>query len=169
MLDPEIKLRKFEPKDLEEVMYINKTCLPENYPSYFFMDHFRRFPDIFLVAEINGRIVGYIMCRIETSLLDLRHFSWGKRGHTISIAVLPQYRRRGIGYALVSNALKAMSKTYGAKECYLEVRVSNTPAINLYRKLGFEVQRVIKGYYADGEDAYMMVKKLQNNSLEKSE
>jgi ribosomal-protein-alanine N-acetyltransferase len=49
---------------------------------------------------------------------------------------------------------------YNAKQCYLEVRVTNTPAVNLYKKLGFPVTRTIKGYYADGEDAYVMTKKL---------
>ena len=159
-MQPNIKLRPFEPKDLEQVMYINRTCLPENYPSYFFMDHFKRFPETFLVAEDRGVIVGYIMCRIETGLLSFKPLGILKRGHTISIAVLPEYRRRGIGYALVSKALEAMAVKYGAKECYLEVRVSNTPAINLYKKLGFEIKKIIKGYYADGEDAYLMVKKL---------
>jgi len=49
---------------------------------------------------------------------------------------------------------------YKATECYLEVRVSNTPAINLYSKLGFMIVKIMKGYYADGEDAYVMARKL---------
>jgi len=42
----------------------------------------------------------------------------------------------------------------------LEVRGSNLPAVSLYRKMGFEVMRTIRGYYADGEDAYVMARKL---------
>jgi ribosomal-protein-alanine N-acetyltransferase len=49
---------------------------------------------------------------------------------------------------------------YKAKECYLEVRASNVPAVNLYKKIGFEIIRTITGYYADGEAAYMMARKL---------
>jgi ribosomal-protein-alanine N-acetyltransferase len=49
---------------------------------------------------------------------------------------------------------------YGAKQCYLEVRVTNEEAIGLYKKLGWEVTRSIRGYYADGEDAYVMSTKL---------
>ena len=154
-----IKLRRFKPTDLDRVIYINRLCLPENYPSYFFMDLFERFPETFIVAEENGEVVGYIMCRIETGLLSFRSFGLARRGHVISIAVLPAYRNRGIGYALVSKALEAMS-LYGAKECYLEVRVSNKPAINLYRKLGFEIKKIIRGYYADGEDAYIMSREI---------
>jgi len=62
----------------------------------------------------------------------------------------------GIGEALLKEALRAMAEYYSVKECYLEVRVSNLPAISLYKKLGFEVERIIKGYYADGENAYLM-------------
>ena len=49
---------------------------------------------------------------------------------------------------------------YGAKECYLEVRRGNTEAVKLYERVGFRVTRTMHKYYADGEDAYQMVKKL---------
>ncbi|MEM3536226.1 MAG: ribosomal protein S18-alanine N-acetyltransferase [Candidatus Bathyarchaeia archaeon] len=149
------QLRKFNMNDLQSVMYINRVCLPENYTDYFFIDLYRRFPETFIVAEDNGKIVGYIMCRIE---LGLSNFGLGglmKKGHIVSVAVLPNYRRKGVGQALIVKAMEGM-KLYNAKQCFLEVRVTNTPAINLYKKLGFQVTRTIHGYYADGEDAYVM-------------
>ncbi len=147
-------LRDFRPEDLEAVIYINRTCLPENYSHHFFMSIHRSYPDLFLVAEADGRIVGYIMCRIERSF-------WGRRkGHVISIAVLPEHRRRGIATALMKEALSRMAERYGATECYLEVRVSNKPAISLYEKLGFRKADTIPHYYLDGEDAYLMKKSL---------
>jgi len=82
-----------------------------------------------------------------------------KRGHVISIAVLPKHQRQGVGYALMQEAMKAMLH-YNAKECYLEVRTSNIPAVDLYKKMGFDIARTIRGYYADGEDAYIMSRKL---------
>lgn len=45
----------------------------------------------------------------------------------------------------------------GATVVKLEVRVSNDPAIRLYRSVGFESARRIPGYYGNGEDAYIMV------------
>ena len=99
------------------------------------------------------------MCRIEVGLPNLGRLGLTRKGHVVSIAVLPQYRRKGIGQALMVQALKNMEK-YKAKECFLEVRVSNTPAINLYKKLGFTVVRTIHSYYVDGEDAYVMARKL---------
>jgi len=56
---------------------------------------------------------------------------------------------------LMKKAIEGMLQ-YSAKQCYLEVRVTNAPAINMYRKLGFEITRTIKGYYADNEDAHVM-------------
>jgi ribosomal-protein-alanine N-acetyltransferase len=145
--------------DLQKVIHINRVCLPENYTDYFFIELHQRFPETFIVAEENGEVVGYIMCRIE---LGLSNFGFGglqKKGHIVSVAVLQQHRRKGIGKALVSQALENM-RLYNAKQCFLEVRVTNTPAIELYKKLGFEITRTIHGYYSDGEDAYVMTRKL---------
>ena len=153
------KLRKFGMSDLNAVMEINRVCLPENYSQFFYVDLFRRFPETFLVAEENEKVAGYIMCRIEVGLGDIGFSGLKKRGHVVSVAVLPEHRKKGVGEALVSSAMDAM-RTYNAKQCYLEVRVSNDPAVKLYEKLGFEVTRTSQSYYADGEDAYIMTKKL---------
>lgn len=152
------KLRKFNVADLKRVKYINQTCLPENYTDYFFIDLHRRFPDTFIVAEENG-VIGYIMCRIEKGLSNFIFHGLIKKGHIVSVAVLPPYRRKGIGKALVLKALEAM-QSYKAKQCFLEVRVTNKPGISLYKNLGFQVNRTIRGYYADGEDAYVMTKNI---------
>lgn len=152
-MERKFTIRRFRPEDLNQVMYINQVCLPENYSTYFFIDLYTNFPETFIVAEEDNRIVGYIMCRIESGFSG---FGPTKRGHVISIAVLPGYRRKGIGEALLKEALQAMVNYYGVKECYLEVRVSNSPAINLYKKVGFKIEKTIKGYYADGENAYLM-------------
>lgn len=152
-------LRLFKPADLERVIRINKLCLPENYSSLFYMDLYERFPKTFVVAEEDGEVVGYVMCRIETPFPGVGLFRIAKRGHVISIAVLPNCRRRGVGFALMKEAMKAMVE-YDAKECVLEVRTSNTAGVGLYRKMGFRVKRTIRGYYADGEAACVMGRKL---------
>lgn len=138
-------------------MEINRSCLPENYNHAFFLMLYYRFPKTFLVATASNIVVGYVMCRIELGLSERQRFNLTKKGHIVSLAVLPEFREKGVGNDLVSNALKGMTG-YGAKESYLEVRVSNIPAINLYEKLGFAVVRTKRSYYKDGEDAYIMAK-----------
>jgi ribosomal-protein-alanine N-acetyltransferase len=125
------------------------------------MELYESYPETFIVAEENGGIVGYIMCRIESGVPGLNFL--GKKGHVVSIAVLPQHQRKGIGSALLQEAMRNM-KHYKAKECYLEVRISNEAAISLYKKLGFRITRTLHGYYADGEAAYIMTKKLAQSS-----
>jgi ribosomal-protein-alanine N-acetyltransferase len=153
------KLRKFKPDDLQSVMNINRYCLPENYMDFFFMDLHKRFPETFIVAEEDGKIVGYIMCRIEVGLASYGLGGLIRKGHVVSIAVLPQGRRKGVAYELMTRAIEGM-RQYKAKLCYLEVRVTNDPGVSLYKKLGFEVTRPLHGYYSDGEDAYVMTKQL---------
>ncbi len=153
------KLHKFVPDDLQSVMQINRVCLPENYTDFFFMDLYQRFPEIFIVAEENGEIAGYIMCRIEVGLSNYGFGGLIRKGHVVSIAVLPQYRRKGIAQAVITRALEGM-QYYKAKQCFLEVRVTNEAGILLYKKLCFEVTRTLNGYYSDGEDAYVMTKRL---------
>jgi ribosomal-protein-alanine N-acetyltransferase len=153
------KMRKFEPNDLQSVMQINRVCLPENYTDLFFIDLHERFPEAFIVAEEDGKIVGYIMGRIEVGLSNLGLGGLIRKGHIVSIAVLPQSRRKGVAQALINTAMDGM-RYYKAKQCFLEVRVTNNVGIALYKKLGFEVSRTINGYYSDGEAAYVMSKKL---------
>ena len=176
-------VRRATEDDLDQVIEVNLRSLPENYWYGFYRYVLSEWGDLFFVAEVDGRVVGYIMNRVEDThdrvLMGLenelessrrpnpleaiaRVFSASARvGHVISIAVLQEYRRRGIGSALMSEALKAFKEKYDVDAVYLEVRVSNQPAINMYEKFGFVKARIVKGYYRDGEDAYVMVKRMK--------
>ncbi len=154
------ELRKFTMNDLASVTKINMVCLPENYTDIFFVDLYRRYPETFIVAEENAQVVGYIMCRVEVGLSNLGFSGIVKKGHVVSVAVMPEHRRKGIGKALIKQAIEGM-KQYGAKQCFLEVRVTNQEGISLYKQLGLAVSRTIHGYYADGEDSYVMTLDLQ--------
>ena len=161
-LQTTFKIRQFELNDLESVVNINHACLPENYSSSFFTNLYQRFPATFIVAEDNKTVIGYAMCRIERGIPSSKRFGFTRKGHLISIAVLPEYQRKSVGHALMRKIMEGMI-SYNATECFLEVRVSNLPAINLYKKLDFEISRTKKRYYADGENAYLMSRKLNSN------
>ncbi|NCB42831.1 MAG: ribosomal-protein-alanine N-acetyltransferase [Clostridia bacterium] len=77
-------------------------------------------------------------------------------GHITNIAVHPQYRRKGIGRALLKNMLE-QSEEEGITCHTLEVRISNLKAIELYRSFGFFECGIRKNYYEDtGEDALIL-------------
>ncbi|NWF95529.1 MAG: GNAT family N-acetyltransferase [Candidatus Thorarchaeota archaeon] len=152
----EYTIRNFSKEDLASVVEINRVCLPENYPDQFFLGLYYHAPLAFLVAENASGIIGYIMCRIERGVSSFG-IAPVKKGHVVSVAVLPGQRRKGVGSALVEAAMKGMI-SYGAQEFFLEVRKTNEAAILVYEHLGFQIRRVLKGYYRDGEDAYLMVR-----------
>lgn len=72
--------------------------------------------------------------------------------HVHSVATAPAHRRRGVGLALMHEAI-AYARSEAIRMILLEVRRSNDAATSLYRKLAFTVLNVRKGYYAsNGED-----------------
>ncbi|MHA2070546.1 MAG: ribosomal protein S18-alanine N-acetyltransferase [Candidatus Thorarchaeota archaeon] len=158
-------VREFLKEDIDDVMRINQTCLPENYPSSFFLGLHTHAPKAFLVALENEKVIGYIMCRIERGISSFRRAFPVKKGHIVSVAVLHDYRHRGIGRDLINRGIEGMG-SYGAVEIFLEVRKSNVAAVTVYEKLGFDVGRVLKGYYRDGEDAYLMIRQRKEESEE---
>jgi len=156
LTETKFSLRQFNTADVESVIEINRTCLPENYASFFFIDTFRSCSTAFIVAEVGNRIAGYIMCRIEHGFSDIKRIKFIRKGHIISIAVLPDFRRVGIASGLVRNALDAL-RQLSADECFLEVRSTNDAGIKLYERLGFTLARRVQHYYADGAEAQVMV------------
>ncbi len=151
-------IRPFERHDISSVVSINRSCLPENYPDQFFLGLHHHAPKAFLVAECDEAICGYIMCRIERGISSFGRAPV-KKGHIVSVAVRNEHRQHGIGTKLVEAAMEGMQE-YGASEFFLEVRKTNEEAIAVYEKLDFEIRRVLKGYYRDGEDAYLMVRQI---------
>ncbi len=75
--------------------------------------------------------------------------------HVLNIAVDPDSRRLGIGTVMLREAITE-AKSAGANVVTLEVRRSNLPARQLYRKFEFEERRLRRHYYGPGEDAIIM-------------
>ncbi len=148
-------IRRCDPIDIIPVMEINLKTLPEHYSDYFYESLLDELPEAFLVAEISGKLVGYIMCKMEYGFSNFKKLGFVKKGHVVSVAVIDEYRGKGIGSELVNESLKGV-KMRQCGEMYLEVRCSNNDAVRLYEKLGFSINQRLKTYYRDGEDAYLM-------------
>ena len=148
-------IRRAEPSDLISIMEINLKTLPEHYSDYFYESLLSELPEAFIIAEIAGKHVGYIMCKTEFGFSNFKKLGFVKKGHVVSIAVLDEYRKKGIGNALVEESVNGV-KIQNCDEFYLEVRCSNNEAVRLYEKLGFVIKQQLNTYYRDGEDAYLM-------------
>lgn len=157
---PGYTIRRARQEDVERAMFINYAALPENYPRRFFEELFEDWGEAFYVAESpKGELVGYVMSRVEWKPGFFKKILT-RSGHIVSIAVLEGYRRMGFGYALMAHAMHSLYHSYRTGETYLEVRVSNVPAVTLYESLGYRKVKVEKHYYLDGEDAYVMARPL---------
>ena len=100
----------------------------------------------YYIAEINGEIAGYFGLWL---LFD--------QAQITTIGTAKKFQRQHVA----SFMMEAIDQMCAENECEflsLEVRVSNTPAQNLYKKFGLEIVSVRKDYYSDHEDAYLMVK-----------
>jgi ribosomal-protein-alanine N-acetyltransferase len=145
----EVKIRKFQLSDMKELLEIEKFSFPKSpYSETTFLGWYEMAKDTFLVAEIEKKIVGYII-----------GFTGSEVGIIVSIAVDPNFRRKGIGTKLWEELLE-LFKSNHVKVARLEVRKSNLIAQKFYEKLGFKKIGIIRGYYENGEDAIVMVCKL---------
>ncbi len=84
---------------------------------------------------------------------------FGEQAQVQLIGVAEMYRRCGRG-SMILEDLISIAREKGVKHVFLEVRVSNSPALLLYLKHGFSGLYARSRYYADGEDAIVMMKEL---------
>lgn len=141
-----IIFRDMEPEDIAQVVAIEEIsfAIPwtfETFEREMTTNEYARYT----VMEKDGAIIGY--CGMWL-ILD--------ESHITNIAILPEYRGRKLGEALLHEVIEK-AKKLGAHSMTLEVRVSNEIAQKLYRKFGFLNGGIRKRYYTDNyEDALVM-------------
>lgn len=149
-IDPErLEIVPMQPEHLGRVLQIENVSFPTpwSYRSYLGELTRNNFAHYF-VGMIDGSVVGYIGLWI---VVDETHIT--------TIAVAPEYRGNKIAERLIEFGVE-YSKIWGAEKMILEVRVSNTPAQKVYKRMGFEQIGVRKQYYSDTlEDALVMLKR----------
>lgn len=141
-------IRKINDSDLQEVVNLENLLFaddPWTKSAWLYEMHENPFACI-LVCTIEEKVVGYIDYWIIYEQMQIAN-----------IAVHPAFQRQGLAQEMMNFAInEAIHK--GCETLSLEVRVSNIKAINLYEKNGFITVSTRKGYYSNGEDAYLMVK-----------
>jgi len=149
-LKPAIQIVPFRPRHLPRVLRIERASFGRDaWPIGEFLDYYRECGAWFVVAKLSGRIAGYGITCLE------------QRGAEIaSIAVHPDYRRRGVAAALMHHMLDAVASA-GLRRVELMVRCDNPAGQQLYRSLGFRRVRRVRGYYDDGTEGILMAKSLR--------
>jgi ribosomal-protein-alanine N-acetyltransferase len=166
-MEGQVTLRNFTLSDLSYVMEIERICFGEEaFSSHYFNYLHHRYPDTFIVGEFDNKIVGYVIGREEItdddlllpseSITIINQDHANKTGDIISLAIKPEHRRKGIAYLLIHYILEKLQK-FRVKLVILMVKATNTPAINLYKKAGFRIKKLIENYYKPKSDGYLMV------------
>ncbi len=147
------QVRRALPVDIEAIVAIEKESFidPWDYPV--FLEALAYFPTTYFVAIVDGVVAGFLVGAFEDTGEAIY-------GHICNLAVSKLYRHRGIARLLVTRAEQqfALELAIGVQ---LEVRVSNTAAQQFYRRLRYREMIVIDRYYANGEDAILMMKEFR--------
>lgn len=141
-----ITFREMVPDDAVAVEAVEKACfsVPWSRESFWREAQNQRTAYRLAVDEKTGRVAGYVGCWVIDDEAQITN-----------VAVHPDYRGQGISRRLLENLI-ATIKERGAERLTLEVRPSNTTALNLYTSLGFVDCGRRPHYYGDGEDAIIM-------------
>jgi len=159
-------IRDYRPADFESLWHIDQLCFVPgiSYSKIELSSFISRRNAITLVGESRDdspteasrqaasgdRIAGFVVA----------HSLHRKCGRVITLDIVPEARRSGLGTGLMS-ACEERLRALGCREVYLETAVDNEPALRLYRKLGYEVLRTLPEYYASHSlDAFQMGKRL---------
>ncbi len=144
-----ITVRKSEmtDRDTEKIVELEKICFTEPWSRDALADSYKNGTHFF-IAEVGCDTAGYI--GINTVLDE---------GYITNIAVFPEFRKKGVATTLLAH-IENFAKEKELSFITLEVRVSNTAAINLYRKSGFRDEGRRKNFYRKpNEDALILTKR----------
>lgn len=151
-------IRRMRLADLPRVMEIELESFTMPWSEATFRGLLRRSDADLFVAEVDGTLVGYA---VFWAVLD--------EGELGNVSVTGDYRRRGIGATLVQTVLERAADR-GVRDVYLEVRVSNSGAQELYNQFGFEQVGRRRNYYIQPvEDAFVMRKRLNTTPFARQE
>ncbi len=125
-------IRPYQPADHKSLALLWARVFPDdparNQPELMIRNKLRVQPELLLVAEAEGKLVGAVMAGFD-----------GTRGWIYHLAVLPEFRRRGIATALVREAEEGLARL-GCPKINLQVRAENADVVEFYRAAGYAVE-----------------------------
>jgi ribosomal-protein-alanine N-acetyltransferase len=140
-----IQIVPFRLRQLDRILQIERASFGRDaWPRKAFLEYYDDCRELFFVGKFSRRIAGYIIGCVEAG-----------GGEITSLAVHPDYRRRGLAAALIGRVLREL-RAGGIRRVELMVRVGNTAGEQLYRSFGFRRVRRVPRYYEDGGDGILM-------------
>lgn len=143
-----VKIRKAHPNDIKSVMGIEAEASAQ-WKRDFFEKELKTDFSIFLVAEIDNKIIGFAIAWNIPGEIQLQN-----------IAVDRNFRRKGTGTRLMESICSILKDELPEK-MLLELKASNAQAEEFYLSQGFKKTGIRKNYYRNGEDAILMENKIK--------
>ena len=144
-----LTIKKFHPTEMFSVIKLASETLTERYNPSLFNYFYETFPEGFIVADTDHKIVGFLIgVKINTEYAKI-----------LMLAVLKPYRKQKIGSELLNYFLRIINKI-NIKKIELEVRTKNKTAIKFYQKNGFKITEIHRKFYQTGENAYTMKREI---------
>ncbi len=137
-------IRRFQPADLPAVLEIERFCQGQPWTAAHFKAEQDNPYSSLDVYQRGHALAGFLCSWLIAGELQIQN-----------LATAPNCRRKGVARLLLEHVLRRASSA-GLQEAWLEVRLSNLPAIALYRDFGFLEEARRPHYYHDGEDALVM-------------
>lgn len=142
-----ILYRYAENKDVFDILSLDEENFSNNFDEKFYLEYIKN--QRIIVSENEKSIVGYILFN---QILD--------EAEIYKIVVSKNFRNKQIAFKIMEFLLNELKKN-NVKKIFLEVRKSNIPAINLYKKCGFiEIREIVDYYTNPKEDGIMMLKEV---------
>jgi len=159
-------LRDWKSIEKEDIVIINDDMLPEiiriqgegfkNNRKSVIRRFSKKLRKTFYIIRSQNEIVGYCIYYVKP---DLSQYSIKKKAIIYSLAIGKDFRQKGFAKRLLKETIKEM-EINNISSVFLHVDVKNSPAINLYEKVGFQISREIKDICSEGELCYEMKLKL---------
>jgi [ribosomal protein S18]-alanine N-acetyltransferase len=144
------QIRRALPTDIAAIVKIEEESFIDPWEQGVFLEALTYYPTTYFVAMCDGEMAGFVVGALEDTGENIY-------GHLCNLAVSPRFRHRGIGRLMVTRAEHQFAMEL-ATAVQLEVRVSNTIAQKFYQRMGYQNVFGIESYYANGEDALVMMK-----------
>ena len=133
---------------LDKLHQIEKECFKEEaFSRHQIANLLKDYNTISLIAVERGNIIGFIIGAIYFERNALK-------GHVLTIDVLPQHQREGVGSTLLKKLEKLLTEKH-VKACHLEVKENNAKALGLYEKAGYKRIGTLKNYYGKTDGLYL--------------
>ena len=145
-MDDDFQIRPASPADAPTLAALEVRCFGDPWSEAAFRELFAQPLAVVRVCQRRGQTIGYAVASVVAGTSEI-----------LNLAVAPEWRRHGVGRALLEDLLRQIASRDG-REAFLEVRESNQDAQALYARHGFRVVGQRRDYYRNPRETALVLR-----------